>query len=176
MEFRTMPFDLIVRINFIAMLVCAIFMFTIPFIPTIKQWSFTAPWWMLWFAPTLFTLIIIFIFGFSPIAYIITDNELIVKRRFMGAKKFPLRNFKTIEKTDGNFKWLTQRIVGNVGLFGYFGIFKNNQWGVFTAYATNADNSLVIKGIQTIVISPTEPDYFCEVFRAKLQLVYNKNR
>ena len=58
------------------------------------------------------------------------------------------------------------RIFGIGGVFGYYGSFSNSIVGDYTAYATNNENTVVIKlKLETIVVTPNSPQEF--VFKIK---------
>jgi hypothetical protein len=53
------------------------------------------------------------------------------------------------------------RLWGSGGLFGFFGIFRNRQLGVYRAYGTDPKRAVIVKLNQrTIVVTPEHPERF----------------
>jgi hypothetical protein len=92
----------------------------------------------------------------TPVAYELEGNELIVSFR-MGRKRYGpvVRN----TPFDASFISFTVRLFGNGGLFSGSGIFWNRRLGVFRAYVTTSGPELIL--VETaktkIVISPENP-------------------
>ncbi len=56
----------------------------------------------------------------------------------------------------------TYRILGNGGLFGYTGYYRNSTFGNMRWFATQRKNYILIEknNGQKIIITPDEPDFF----------------
>ncbi len=53
------------------------------------------------------------------------------------------------------------RMMGNGGLFGYYGTFRSGRLGAFSAYATDWKFGVVVRtGGKTFVVTPEEPEMF----------------
>jgi|SRR6185312_13172305 len=125
------------------------------------------PWYggLVLFASGL--LLIVPTYMYSNGAYILTDDKLIIKRRYTRFNlEFLLKDIESIrmaEKSD--FKW-TIRTFGNGGLFGFYGEFYNKQLGGFKMYITQTRNRMIIKlkhPHQIIVISPDDASMLDEI-------------
>src|SRR5688572_28620422 len=95
---------------------------------------------------TSLLLVAIFVgaYLFRTTAYEVTPQQLIIHR--------PLKN-KILDKTDiikvelfeeGALSGST-RLLGNGGLFGYYGQFSNRRFGYMTWYATNRSNPVLLQ-------------------------------
>jgi len=82
----------------------------------------------------------------------------------------PLENVKDVfVATRESMKW-TIRTFGNGGLFGYFGKFRNGNYGNMTWYATRSNNYVMIitASDKKIVLTPDEVSMVDEIrIRAK---------
>ena len=107
-------------------------------------------------------LMIYFIaFAFRPINYVVTKDELIVRRLFLNVhiKRAEIKSAELIErnKITGSI-----RTFGVGGLFGYYGNFANFSLGRMTWYATRKDKPVLVKTINNkkIIFTPNDPDNF----------------
>ncbi len=99
-------------------------------------------------------------FLYSPTAFEIRNNRLIVFRN-LGKKSFgPIDKCISIENDEPSFGI---RLWGNGGLFSATGIYWNKRYGSFRAYVTNSRRSylvLVETPSHKIVLSPEKPVEF----------------
>jgi hypothetical protein len=107
-------------------------------------------------------LIIYFLaFSFRTINYVVTDDEIIVRRPLFNVhiSRADIKSVDLIDKKEirGSF-----RIAGVGGLFGYYGGFGNFSLGFMTWYVTRRDRPVLVKTIDNkkIIFSPDEPAKF----------------
>lgn len=124
--------------------------------------------WLLAGIGLFYLVLMLIITGWAPAGYRLTDTEFVVRRRFFGEKRYPLQFFERVENAEGIFKAGSQKVSGSAGLFGYFGAFRNREWGKFEAQATNSAKALIILGTKKLLISPREPELLREILTAKL--------
>jgi len=96
---------------------------------------------------------------FKPLKYIVSENKIIVKRLFKDViievgqiKKISLVQRETMKNT--------LRAMGNGGVFGYYGKFRNPVFGDMRWYATRTDNFVVIEteDSEKIVLTPDDTE------------------
>lgn len=97
--------------------------------------------------------------------YSVIDGQLLVHR--MGwATKFDLGTLTSAEVSPGATMG-SVRAFGIGGLFGFVGHFRNEVLGLYKAYATNQQNTVVLDfGGNKVVVTPGEPNEFVEVVNA----------
>jgi hypothetical protein len=107
-------------------------------------------------------LLIYFIaFAFRPINYVVTKEEIVVRRPILNVhiKRADVKSAELIErnKITGSI-----RTFGVGGLFGYYGNFANFSLGRMTWYATRKDKPVLVKTIndKKIIFTPNDPDKF----------------
>jgi len=107
-------------------------------------------------------LLIYFIaFAFRPINYVVTKEEIVVRRPILNVhiKRADIKSAELIErnKITGSI-----RTFGVGGLFGYYGNFANFSLGRMTWYATRKDKPVLVKTIndKKIIFTPNDPDKF----------------
>ena len=91
--------------------------------------------------------------------YIISNDTLFVQRSFWNNAI----DLSTLESVDVNPHAMEKsiRTFGNGGLFSFSGRYRNKQLGLYRAFATKLDNSVVLKfSDQTIVVTPDQPQRF----------------
>jgi hypothetical protein len=111
---------------------------------------------------TVTCLLIYFLtFAFRPVKYVVTKNELIVRRPLLNVhiKRADIKSVKSIERNtiSGSI-----RIFGIGGLFGYYGSFSNFSLGRMTWYATRRDKPVLVKTSDNkiIIFTPNDPATF----------------
>ena len=122
----------------------------------------------------LFVIMLITILGsyaYSVKGYAITSDALIIQRRLARLnKEIPFTRIYLVRQADkGELRW-TIRVMGDGGVFGYYGSFVNNKLGYFTMYATHRKNTVIIELLhpnKTIVLSPDDLG-FVEALKGKL--------
>ena len=113
------------------------------------------------YTTTACLLIYFLAFAFRPIYYIVTKDELIIRRLF-GNVKVKRADIRSIEIIDKNKIKGSIRTFGMDGLFGYYGNFSNFSIGRMTWYATRRDKPVLVKTINNkkIIFTPNEPERF----------------
>lgn len=97
---------------------------------------------------------------FSVRSYSLTEQAVLINR-LIGPVRLPTAEIEAIEKmpyaTD-----LSIRVMGNGGMFGFNGRFRNNILGPYRAHVTDPANCVVLrlKNKNPIVISPENPGRF----------------
>ena len=116
--------------------------------------------------PILLLLVYFLAFGFQPISYVLTPEQLII-HRLISNVKINRTEIKSVEQIDKTRLRLTIRIFGVGGLFGYFGKFLNTKLGSTTWYATRRDKAVLITTVNNkkIVITPDNPEEFVASFK-----------
>ncbi|WP_226647617.1 PH domain-containing protein [Microbulbifer variabilis] len=102
--------------------------------------------------------------AFAIRGYSLTNNSLQILRP--GWKtSISLEGLREV-KVDPKAMQGSVRIFGNSGLFGYVGLFQNQQLGRYRAFVTDQEKALVLyfPG-KTLVITPDKPEYMAEMLR-----------
>lgn len=106
-------------------------------------------------------LIYFIAFVFRPISYVVTKEEIVVRRALLNVhiKRADIKSAELIErnKITGSI-----RTFGVGGLFGYYGNFANLSLGRMTWYATRKDKTVLVETMDNkkIIFTPNEPDKF----------------
>lgn len=118
------------------------------------------------FYTTTACLLIYFIaFASRPINYVVTKDELIIRRLFLNVriKRIDIRSVEILDrgKIRGSI-WL----FGVCGLFGYTGRFANLSLGGMTWYITRRSRPVLVQTTENkrIIISPDDPGKFIADF------------
>ena len=117
-------------------------------------------------AAILTLMIFIICYLYSPNAYEISDNRLIVYRNFGKMEFNHVTNCRLMEEKVP----FTIRLWGNGGVFAGTGIFWNKLYGVFRMYITHSKQSdfvVVETDQQIVIISPENPKMFIDSWKAK---------
>lgn len=114
----------------------------------------------------LLILIYIFCLVYSPRAYSINNDSIII-HRYIGGVDINKEDVKSIEMIDKDQLRGTIRTFGVGGLFGYFGKFWNKKIGKLAMYATRMDRVILITtNFDTkIIITPDEVEKFIAHFQ-----------
>jgi hypothetical protein len=118
------------------------------------------------FTLTILTIVYSTCFLLRPIKYIVDREKITIKR--------PIKDITITRKSIKNvfvtkkdtMKW-TIRTFGNGGFFGYYGKFRNENFGNMKWYATKRDNYLILEtnDNQKIVLTPDDIGMLNEVQR-----------
>lgn len=105
-------------------------------------------------------LLIAVCYAFSVKYYEVTDQELIIHKRF-GETAIKKANIKNVALLDRKTLRFAIRTFGIGGVFGYYGEFYTSKLGSMTWYRTKLDNPVIIgTSTKKIVLSPDEPEKF----------------
>ncbi len=96
--------------------------------------------------------------GYSPRAYQITEDMLVINRLFYNAR-YERRKIEKVEMLSNEQMGLAIRTFGVGGLFGYFGYFASKNQGSMLWYATQREKFVMIhlEGNKKIVLTPDDP-------------------
>jgi hypothetical protein len=106
-------------------------------------------------------LIYLLTFAFRPVSYVVTKEELIVRRPVLNVY-IKRTDIKSVELVDKKKISRSIRIFGVGGLFGYYGSFANSSLGRMTWYATRRDKPVLIKTVEgkKIIFTPDDRERF----------------
>lgn len=103
---------------------------------------------------------------FAPRGYTVRDATLFV-HRLGWSTKIDLSDLESVEWEPGATTG-SLRTMGNGGLFGYVGHFRNDLLGSYRAWATDGARVVVLKTAdRTLVVTPDEPAVFVHDVRAE---------
>ena len=125
-------------------------------------------WWLASFA-LLFILTVIGGWAYGIKSYEIKDNLLFIKRP-IGSRQFSLHSLKKAEHIPRRELWMSFRLFGSGGFFGYYGRFYNANYGSMRMFATNLNNAvmLTLNDGRKIVVTPDDPENFIDAVTKKL--------
>ncbi|QEC67129.1 hypothetical protein FRZ67_07430 [Panacibacter ginsenosidivorans] len=117
------------------------------------------------YTTTACLLIYFLAFAFTPVNYIVTTEEIIVRRPLSNVH-IKRADIKSVELIDKNKIAGSLRTFGNGGLFGYYGNFANFSLGRMTWYATRRDKPVLVTTTanKKIILTPDEPEKFVKEF------------
>lgn len=148
-KFKTAPLDTMARVSTVLMIVAA---GALPFVPRVAMYAFS-----------ILPLIIFVTWLFSVTGYFLEDNILFVKRP-LWKTTIVLPPGATAQEEPEVRKGLL-KTMGNGGLFGYTGGFRNRKLGNFKTYATNWSHAVSITSEAdsfSIVVTPENPLLFIQ--------------
>src|SRR6266498_2011336 len=113
------------------------------------------------YTTTVCLLIYFLAFAFRPVNYVVTKDELIVRRPLLNVH-IKRADIKSVELIDKNKIRGSIRTFGVGGLFGYYGSFANSSLGRMTWYATRRDKPVLVKTTddKKIIFTPNDPGKF----------------
>jgi len=105
-------------------------------------------------------------YALSPKSYEINEKSIIINRTFKDVilNRSQIKSILKLES--GKLSW-SVRTFGVGGLFGYFGMFWNKEYGNMTWYATRRDKAIMIitKENKKIILTPDEVEKFINEFK-----------
>jgi hypothetical protein len=103
---------------------------------------------------------------FAVRGYVLTDRELLIQR--LGwVNRWPLARLQSVT-VDPQAMRGSLRLWGNGGLFAFCGWFRNRKLGIYRAFATDPQRSVVLRfGPRTIVITPDNPTEFVHAIQSR---------
>lgn len=104
-------------------------------------------------------------YGYSPTSYEIKEDSILIKRPFKDVIIHRSAIADVIKLDDGKLA-RSIRTFGSGGLFGYFGLFWQKEFGTMTWYATRRDQAIMIitSSNKKMVITPDETDDFMQAY------------
>jgi hypothetical protein len=112
----------------------------------------------------LFPLILILALPFMVRGYIVSEDELVIKR--LGWKTtFPVDDLQSVE-VDPHAMRGSIRLCGNGGLFSFTGLYRTRQLGKFRCFVNDLNKTVVLRfAKRTVVVSPDDPEAFVEAIK-----------
>ncbi len=151
-KFKAAPMDTTAKVVTILLI---LFAGAFPFLPEMPLYTVV-------FLPALVFLTWLF----SVNGFTLQEQKLIIHRPFWNTEiQLPP---DVIVEVEPEIKKGLFKTMGNGGMFGYTGGFRNKKLGSFKAYATNWNNAISIRCETTgfcIVVTPEETEYFLSSFR-----------
>ena len=113
-------------------------------------------------------LLLVATYAWSPRSYTISERSILVKR-LIGTARIPFDGIREARiATPDDFRDCI-RLLGNGGLFGYYGQFRTARLGECTWYVTNRSNTVVVvTRTGTTVFSPDDADGFLAAIHASV--------
>lgn len=125
--------------------------------PENPPWTYQVGIWM---PPAIFILCALF----SVRGYSLQGNHLIVHRPGWRTR-IALEDLQSVTHQPGSTQG-SVRIFGNGGLFGFTGLFRNDQLGRYRAFATDISRTVVLRfPVKTIVVTPDNPQQLVDSLR-----------
>jgi len=117
------------------------------------------------YTTTACVLIYLIAYAFRPVSYIVTQNEIVVKRPLLNVH-INRTDIASAEIIDRGKLRISIRTMGTPGIFGFSGTFYNLTYGRMTWYVTRRDRPVLIrtKNNKKIVLTPNEPEKFIKQF------------
>lgn len=106
-------------------------------------------------------------YALSPTSYEIKEDRVIIHRPLKDLVIHRSEIEEVHQMEDGKLA-RSMRLFGSGGLFGYFGLFWNREFGTMTWYATRRDQAIMIttSSHKKLVITPDETDAFMQAYAA----------
>jgi len=96
------------------------------------------------------------------------DSRYLVIQRLSFDFLIPIDEIESVE-IDHQAMKSSWKLFGNGGLFGFYGHFRNQQYGRYRAFVTDSKKVVVVKTKDKIfMVSPDKPDKFVEKLKHKL--------
>lgn len=133
------------------------------FFPIISLFALDAPWHVLIGVSALFIVIQLLLYLYSPKAYEVTQDYVMVHRRAgdFYIKRSDIKQMHKIDRTDLGRTW---RMWGNYGLWGYTGWYSTQKYGTTRWFVTNKDKLVFIRleNGKKYLLSPDNPEGFIQ--------------
>lgn len=102
-------------------------------------------------------LILILTYMFGPVAYELTSDAMVIRRRFSDVV-IPYSDIRRVEHLNEAFVQDMDRVGGNGGVFGYYGQFKAGS-DIYQLYVTRMSGTVLVttRDGRRVVISPDSP-------------------
>ncbi len=151
-KFKAAPMDTTAKVVTILLILIA---GAFPFLPEMPLYTIV-------FLPAL----VFVTWLFSVNGFTLQEQQLIAHRPFWNTEiQLPS---DVIVEVEPEIKKGLFKTMGNGGMFGYTGSFRNKKLGNFKAYATNWNNAISIRSETNgfcIVVTPEDTQYFLSSFR-----------
>jgi hypothetical protein len=112
--------------------------------------------------PILLSFFVVAYIFFVPIGYFVGKDSVVVRSSTKQIAEIPLTDIYEVLRDKKGIAKIGPWSSGGYarGLFGYFGRFYKPDLGVYTAYVTDMNRLVILKGRKTYVLSPKDPDRF----------------
>lgn len=111
-------------------------------------------------------------YAVQPIAYVITRDALVVRRRWIRSMRIPFKQIAGVSPAGAlaNVPRFGLRRSFNAGVFGYQGPFHLDPYGKVFFAATNRERLVAVAryDVPSLIISPARPREFVETLREAL--------
>lgn len=108
-----------------------------------RTWDIGAGWILL--APWIILLLVpVIAFGYHPMGYTISADELQIRRPF-GAIRLPLKEISGAMQVGIHDLGTTNRVFGSGGFLGYFGVYTTGRFGKMICYNTRKDDFVFVE-------------------------------
>jgi hypothetical protein len=109
--------------------------------------------------------ILVYSFAASPTGFAVGSGQLAVTRRVLGPLLFPLASLAAARPTAMPRSW---RLWGNGGAFGFWGTFRNKDWGNYKVYGTDHRKGVLLEwpGFK-LFVTPADREGFCAAVLAR---------
>jgi len=115
--------------------------------------------------PCLLLGILVVSLAMSPTGFAVGSGQLAVTRRALRPLLFPLVGLAAARPTALPRSW---RLLGNGGVFGFWGTFRNKDWGRFKVYATDQHNGVLLEWPgRKMYVTPADREGFCRAVLAR---------
>ncbi len=160
MEFKA-TMDTSTKLITALVILILIVVMTIPFISIPKSIGTLSPILTALIPLIIFTIPILY----KPINYSIESRNIII-HRFINQVVILKSKIESVEQIEKETLKGTIRSFGVGGLFGYFGKFYHNKFGIMTWYATRRNNYVLIitSSSKKIILTPDNPEDFVKEF------------
>ncbi len=120
----------------------------------------------------LFLVAFLLPYLFHPVKYVLTEDELIIKR-VIKPYVIKIREIKQIRPVSKDELRGTLRVFGSGGVFGYFGKFRNKNFGTMIFFTTRTDNRVYILTAdgKNIIVSPDNVEEFVETVNKRIEKI-----
>jgi len=119
-----------------------------------------------WIFSILMLLTIIIPYLLSPRRYFFEGSKLIIEKVIGTKITIPLTEIEAYLFVPNFLKLKPIRVFGNGGLFGYYGIFATNDYGIINCQLKSLKNVFILKSkIGSFAISPSESANFEDYFK-----------
>ncbi len=116
----------------------------------------------------LLVAIVVASYALSPRGYRVEANAVVI-RRPVGSIRIPVDRIRRVERLESEAIKKAVRTLGNDGLFGLYGRFRNRTLGAFRMYVTDRSKLVLLEADHLYVLSPDRPEIFVETVQARLR-------
>ncbi len=125
----------------------------------------------------LCTAILLIPYLYSVKYYEINLGESLIIQKIIGKMELPIQHINSIDVVRPSKLFLSIRLFGSGGLYGYFGIYHNHTFGRMRWYATQRKNCVVVQmdNNRKYLVTPDNMSTFLEALPQELIHIDIKN-